>query len=430
MHRRPPFYPTHVRSRLSCLLLALILAAAAGACAVPTQPGPTHTPPPSATATRSPTVTYTVTPTLTPRPGGPHPIWGNFPGPQLTPVTPIPPPLTGLTIPEEVRALLVAGIDRVEPYTGRADALALIIYHPRLARASLVSLPSDLFGYLPGYTMQRLLAGYALGGPGLLLDTVEYNLGIRPDTYAVLNLDDFTRLIDDLGGINVPVMDNVRQYCPGIPPGVVLMNGEQALCYMRLRLGDDEYSRNRRQQDVLRTVFLRMVEGGNLVRLPELYDRYRAVIDTNLTRSELLNKIPLALRLGDPQRVGYFVMGEEELSLWQISQQPPANVFLPNRPAVMRLMQQAVDYVNAPLPMSDIVVTLQYELTVSPTPTNTYTVTPTPTSTNTALPTSTPTRTQTPIPSSTFTRTVTLTPTVTRTVTVTPTRTPTPARIP
>jgi polyisoprenyl-teichoic acid--peptidoglycan teichoic acid transferase len=410
--------------------LALFVAASVTACATPTQPAPSATLPPTPTSTHSPTVTFTITPTHTPRPGGTQAVWADYPGPQLTPITPIPPPLTGLVMSEELRVLVVAGIDRPEPFIGRADAIALVIYHPRLSRASLVSLPVDLFGYLPGYTMQRLLTAYAVGGPRLLTSAIAYNLGITPDQYAILNLDEFTQLIDDLGGINITVLDNLRPYCQGIPPGVVLVNGEQALCYMRLRMGSDEFSRNRRQQEIMRTVFLRLVEGGNLVRLPELYDRYRPAIDTNLTREHMLSQLPLALRLGDPKRVGYFVMGEDELALWEISQQPPASVFLPNRPAVMHLMQQAIDFVMTPSPLGDIVTTLEYELTVSPTPTNTYTVTPTPTATFTPLPTLTPTRTRTLVPTQTFTRTVTRTPTVTNTVTLTPTRTPTPAPIP
>src|SRR5690606_15393329 len=100
----------------------------------------------------------------TPSPAGGQAIWEDFDPPRLTPATPIPPPLTGLVVPEEVRVLVVAGLDRPLPYTGRTDAIALVIYHPRLARASLVSVPPDLFGYIPGYTMQRLYIAYAVGG--------------------------------------------------------------------------------------------------------------------------------------------------------------------------------------------------------------------------------------------------------------------------
>jgi polyisoprenyl-teichoic acid--peptidoglycan teichoic acid transferase len=91
-----------------------------------------------------------------------------------------------------------------------------------------------------------------MGGPRMLNSAIEYNLGVRPDNYAIFNLDSFSHLIDDLGGIHVTVLDNVTAITARISClGCVLLNGEQALCYMRLRLGDDEFSRNLRQQDVL-----------------------------------------------------------------------------------------------------------------------------------------------------------------------------------
>ncbi len=386
-------------------------------------PGLTRTP----TATYSPVPSDTLSPTLTftSIPTSSLPIWESYPSPQYTPITPIPPPLTGLVIPEEVRVLALAGVDRTIPYTGRTDSMALIVYHPRLARASLISIPPDLFGYIPGYTMQRVYTAYAVGGPRLMDSAIEYNLGIRPDTYTVFFLDNFDQLIDDLGGINVTVLENVRDYCPGIPPGVVFMNGEKALCYMRLRLGEDEPSRNRRQQEIFRSVFLRLVESGNLVRVPDLYNNYRSSIDSNLTLDQIMASLPLAIKLGDPNRIGYFQMGERELKVWQLSQQPEANVFLPVRAAMMDFLQQAIDFVTTPSPLSGVVVTLQYELTRSPTPTSTYTITPTSTSTNTPTRTLTPTQTQTFTATPAPTRTITRTPTITRTFTVTPTRTKT-----
>ena len=407
------------------LLILLVLPLAFTACrrTTPAQvtPNGSRTP----TATFSPTPSPVLVLTRTPRPVRTQAIWENFPAPRLTPVTPIPPPLTGLSIPEEVQSVVLAGIDREEPYSGRTDAIALLIYHPRLSRASLVSVPPDLFGYIPGYTMQRMNTAYAVGGAEQLVSAVEYNLGVRPNAYVILNLDDFTRLIDDLGGINVTVLENVRRECPGIIPGEVLLDGQKALCYMRLRYGSDETSRNRRQQEVLRRVLLRLVEGGNLIRLPELYDRYRSVIDSDLTREQVLGAWRLGLNLGDTSRTGQFQMGSDELTTWEISQHPPASVFLPNRPAVMKFMQEAVDFVTTPSPIRDVVVTLEYELTVSHTPTNTFTVTPTPTFTSTPTVTLTFTPTITRTPSPTFTRTIT----PTRTNSPTP-RTPTPSVTP
>jgi LCP family protein required for cell wall assembly len=403
------------------MLVFLFTACAIAPAAPPSAPTRTPLPTPSTTLTRTPTTTASPTNTLL---AGTQAVWENFPAPQLPPITPIPPPLTGLKIPEEVRVLVIAGVDRSQPYTGRTDALAMVIYHPRLARASLVSIPPDLIGYIPGYTMQRMNTAYAVGGARRLANTLEYNFGLRPNSYAILNLDDFQNFVDDLGGINVTILENMRPYCPGIPPGLVLLNGTQALCYMRLRVGEDEQARNRRQQEVLRTVFLRLVEGGNLARVSELYQHHRKVIDTNLTLDGILQSVPLALKLGDPARIGYFQLSEKELLLWQISQYPKTNVFLPNRPAVMILMQQAINFVLTPSPLKDVVITLEYQLTISPTPTSTYTMTPTATNTPTPLPTLTPTQTITPTRVITSTRTVTPTRTITPTQTVTPSRTP------
>jgi hypothetical protein len=219
----------------------------------------------------------------------------------------------------------------------------------------------------------------------------------------------------------VTVLENIVSYCPNIPPGTILMNGEQALCYMRLRLGEDELARNRRQQEILRTVFLRLVEGGNLVRVPQLYSQYRSSIDSDLTLEQITDALPLALKLGDPSRIGYFQMSSDQLNVWKISENPDAVVFLPNRPALMKMIQQAINFVTTPSPLSEVVVTLEYELTVSPTPTATYTSTPTPTNTLRPPPTATRTRG----PTATRSGTTTITPTRTITPQGTWTRTPT-----
>jgi hypothetical protein len=165
-------------------------------CATAPSPPPTATRSPTPSATVSPVISATPsrTPSQTPKPQGNLPIWGDFLGPQITPVTPIPPPLSGLVISDEIQVLVVAGVDRPLPYTGRTDAIAVVLYHPRLARASLVSIPSDFFGYIPGFTMQRMLTAYSLGGPRLLETAIEYNFGVRANSYAILNLDVFTRL--------------------------------------------------------------------------------------------------------------------------------------------------------------------------------------------------------------------------------------------
>ena len=407
---------------LTGLSLLMVFLASCAASATPTVKPIVPSPTLSATASpsRSPSPSPTPSPTHTIFPDPNLPAWQHYPSPQIPPVTDVPLPANGIRLPEEIRVLALLGTDQNAPFVGRTDAIMLVFYHPRLARASFLSIPPDLMVYIPGFTMQRLQTAYAVGGFVKLADTLEYNLGVRPEQYALVHLNDFIDLINDLGGMELTVLRPYPKACNGIRAGFLQLNGSDLLCYLRYREGKDELDRNLRQQQVLYRIFEFMVQGGNLVRLPELYKKYNRFLETNLTLNELLDYIPLFLRLGDPDRLGFYTLGDDELSTWVLPESLiSATVFLPRRPQILDLVQEAIDYSNIPVPGSEIVVTLEYELTISPTATNTPTPTITPTFTSTF------TRTITPHPTKTRTRTPTLRPTNTSTRTPTKTRTPT-----
>jgi LCP family protein required for cell wall assembly len=409
-----------MKGRSQTILGRLLAAGAAlflGACGLLPGALPETTPPAATpgTPTRPPSLTPTIssTPSQTPIPPGDLPVWSTFPAPRWTAVTPIPPPFGRLALPEGTRVLALVGLDSTSPFTGRGDSILLVIYNPRLSKASLVSVPPDLFGYLPGYSMQRLSSAYALGGGNLLLDTLEYNLGIRPDDWLAVNMDDFSNLVDELGGLVVPVLEPFPLLCDDILyPGDVFMDGTQAVCYAQLRLGTDEAARGLRQQQLLRMLLLRMVQGGNLARLPDLYSQFRERVPSSLTTRDVLDSAGLLLNLADPNRVAYFAMGKGETVLWDISDQPPATVFIPRRGPIAGLLARAIEFANKPQPLSDVVRTLAYEMTISPTPT----LSPTPTNTPTASATPVYTPTPTPTITRTPTRSVSPTPSVSPTV--------------
>lgn len=395
---------------LALLILAVLVLVSCG------QPTPTPsltaapTVTPSATAFQSPTASPTVMRTLR----------SAYPTARMTPLRPTQPPLTGIQQPEEVRSLLLIGTDSISPFPGRSDLIMLAFYHPRLGRASFLSIPPDTFLNIPGYTMQRLNTAYAVGGVDMVSDALEYNFGVRPDDYAVVHLDDFVYFIDDVGGLEVTVVEKMPSICSDIQPGRQLLNGDQVMCYLRYRDRTKELNRNLRQQEVMRLVLQRMIHGGTMSRLPELYKTYSNSIETSLTLPDLVGFIPFMLRLGDANHVGYFQVKEPALVTWQIPDTLKPTVFLLEQGPLLQQVQEAIDYVQVPQPNSQLILTLEYELTISPTPTNTSTASATPTVTETLTPTKTSTRTVTP------TITLTRTPTSTRTVTATLTATATP----
>lgn len=263
---------------------------------------------------------------------------------------------------------LLLGSDREAPAIGRTDAILLVLYNPETAKASLISIPRDLFVYIPGYSMQRINAAYELGGIELVNQTLQYNLGIQASQWAIIHLDDFSRFVDDLGGVEVEVLTPVHDPWCEVPQGKVYMNGYLALCYVRSRTGNSDLDRNRRQQEMLQIILIELVHGGNLARLPEFYTRYQDTVRSNLTLEDLLYNIPLLLQLGDTNRLSFFQLGWNDVIPWQA---PPNNmsVLLPRRDMISALLGRAINFVMTPQPPSELAPTWEAELTASPTST-------------------------------------------------------------
>ncbi len=357
---------------------------------------------PSPTITASPTVSPSPLPSLTPSlpvtPTARHIEREIYPTPRLDPITPVPSPLHGLTVPDEVRLLILLGSDNPAPFTSRTDAMMLAFYNPRLAKVALLSLPPEMFVYIPGYTMQRINIAYAIGGFDMLADTIQYNLGIRPDEYALVHKDDFAWFIEELNGINVDVLRYYYDVCGDIPAGDVHLGGGDALCYIQFREGLDIRDQAIRQQQVVYALFQRLVQGGKLIELNSIYNTYKNTVESNLSLTYLMDNIALGLRLGQPDRFGFFQYGLNAFQIWELPGAVKAQVLLPHTDLIRQLVQEAIDFTLIPVQTTDLILTLEYELTVSPTPTNTPTPTPT----------------------------LTFTPTITRTTTIQPSLTITP----
>jgi LCP family protein required for cell wall assembly len=356
----------------------------------------TPTPFQSAAQAESDSNTPTATSTLT---YAYQSAWGNFSPPSIDPATPIPPPLTGLELSDEILVWILLGTDAEPPFTGRTQAIHLLFIHPRFSKASLVSIPGNLYVYIPGYTMQRLNTAYALGGIETLREALAYNFGVAPSRFVLAHPGDFQWLVDDIGTIDVTVFYPMPQACGGIHAGQVTMDGSLALCYASYLEGMDEVGRMSRQQQLLQVIFRKLTHDGNLTKLPLLYASYEGWVKTDLSLMELMEDIPLALKLADPDRISYYMVGEEQYDLWEVPGYSHAQVFLPDQESIKALIQQAIDDVMIPAPLTNLVQTLEAQLTNAYQATAAITSTSTPTETATPEMTATgPTQTPTPTP--------------------------------
>jgi LCP family protein required for cell wall assembly len=156
---------------------------------------------------------------------------------------------------------------------GRTDTIIVVHVSPRRKKAVMVSIPRDLRVTINGQT-NKINAAYSLGGPDLLVKTVQEATGLPIHHYVEIDFAGFLKVVDALGGVrlcnrtNRTLDDNYANL--HMPPGCQQMNGIQALAFVRARHIDSDFGRIQRQQEFIRAVMDKVASGGNLVNLPKL----------------------------------------------------------------------------------------------------------------------------------------------------------------
>jgi LCP family protein required for cell wall assembly len=102
---------------------------------------------------------------------------------------------------------------------------------------TLVSLPRDSSVPIPGYGRGKINSAVALGGPALLVQTVEKVTGVHVDHYAEIGFAGFASVVDDIGGVQLCPTEPISDPLAGlnIPAGCQLLDGPRALGYVRTR---------------------------------------------------------------------------------------------------------------------------------------------------------------------------------------------------
>ncbi|MBN1680567.1 MAG: LCP family protein [Anaerolineae bacterium] len=344
-------------------------------------PTATHTPSitPSPTATFTPTNTPTITPTYTPTfPPTPTLLYPPEFTPQSPLTTAIPTALPRLRsydtsgTPYRLLNILLIGNDGdVIPGdpSFNTDTMIIVSINRDTNTVSMVSLPRDLYVYIPNWTMQRLnlaygrgeAIGWTDGGWGLIRQTVLYNFGIELHYYAMVDFEGFEEIINSLGGVDIAVdcpIEDYRYQGPGedgvpgeedyelwtIPVGVHHMDGDLALWYARSRRNTIDFDRGRRQQQILRAIWATAKNSGLITQIPDLWDQMTSVVETNMPLSEIIPLLPLALSMEPNDITNHFFRKNVETMAWQ----PPDGSYVqlpdPNG-GMLRLME---DFLTPP----------------------------------------------------------------------------------
>ena len=336
---------------------------ATDASSAPSTPGAETTPVPGTDFSATPTPDLSPTPSPTARPGLDPTLGAATPDPFSPPSIPIPEPMPQLRFDKDVVNILLLGRDTArDSRSYRTDVIIVASINKQANAVTLLTIPRDLFVYIPGWTMNRIntaaghgdAIGYPGGGVALLEQTLLYNLGVPIHGWARIDFDGFKAVVDILGGVDIPVScemtdwhlkdpsldqqnaDNWELYT--VAAGLQHMDGDLALWYARSRKRSSDFDRSRRQHRVLRAMFEKGLQLNALTKAPELYAQYVNIVDTDMGLGDVLQFAPTAAQL-DPARIKSRFIGLDQVFRWTTPE--GAAVLLPDREAIAQLTDEA-----------------------------------------------------------------------------------------
>lgn len=234
--------------------------------------------------------------------------------------------------------ILVLGLDFRDWERGdgppRTDSMMLVTLDPVSETAGMLSIPRDLWVEIPAYGHGRINTAYFIGerdrlpggGPALAVKTVEKFIGVSIQYYIQIDFSAFVRMVDEIGGVEIDVPQEIRVDPIGpdntvfLDPGVQILSGEVALGYARSRKTEGgDFDRARRQQQVAMAIRQQILKLDMLPTLiakaTVLYQELASGIHTNLALDQMISLGLLAVQIS-PENVNRGVIA------------PPNNVTL------------------------------------------------------------------------------------------------------
>lgn len=221
--------------------------------------------------------------------------------------------------------ILLAGVDvrsgltrhqQLVLHVGRAtgshnsDTLMVVHISADHRHIAVVSLPRDSWVRIPGYGMNKINAAFGLGGPRLMVRTVELATGLAINDFVEVNFLGFVKIINALGGVDVCLPYAVNDPYSGLhmSAGRHHVNGVRALQFARDRhsFALSDLARIGDQQQLLSSVLSEAVSSGTLTN-PVRFSRFIAAATSATTVDQRLDVTGLAeqLRFVRPSTVSF-----------------------------------------------------------------------------------------------------------------------------
>ena len=197
--------------------------------------------------------------------------------------------------PDVVNILLVGQDGNEYRENGsRTDTMMLLSYNPKAGTLKLLSFMRDSYVAIEGHGKNRLNTCYHFGGMGLLINTLNDTFDLDIQTYITLAFNDFEKLIDAFGGMDVELTRAeaswINQWAKTgrVSAGMQHLNGEQTLYHVRYRKsGNGDYGRTERQQSFMIELYGTARQNLTLATALDLVDFASGCVRTNMTMAQM-----------------------------------------------------------------------------------------------------------------------------------------------
>ena len=313
------------RGWLALLLVIAVLLSACQTAATPVAVEPTAAPTSEPAALTSEPAEAPEAPTAVPTEAAPEPSPvppTATPAPTETPAptdTPAPTATSAPTVVVKPKSIkdtenfLVLGMDQRPGERGwRTDTIIVVAIDYEANQVGLLSIPRDLWVNIPGYGMGRInqvdvqgeIQKYPGGGPALVQQVIQDELGIPTKKWVRLRLEALPELVDALGGVTVTLTCPLHELTPDpkapdsgryahfdLPAGKVELDGATAAKFARYRYASNDFARAACQQQLIWAIREKALETDIIPKIPELWKALSKTFKTDLS---LLDVIRLA----------------------------------------------------------------------------------------------------------------------------------------
>ncbi len=196
---------------------------------------------------------------------------------------------------------------------GRSDAMMIVSADVFSGDLKMISLLRDSKVPVEGHGETKLNHAYAYGGPELAVKTINQVFHTDIREFATVNFNQLSDIVDAVGGVTLDVSEAEREQInalideqfPGSPhlegSGNVVLDGNQAISYSRIRKIDSDNARSDRQQEVLNGIFA-SVKTMHVWEYPRFIHKFSAAVDTSVGSLDVFRLLPMIFHDFEPER--------------------------------------------------------------------------------------------------------------------------------